>query len=81
MKSLPGKCTLAIVMLETFPHGSLPGQNPFDHHVYADTDVASFQDIWLAADLIETCCLQSQHNPGWALIGENLLAALDTSPG
>ena len=57
-------------MMEFFPHGSLPGQDPFSHHVYADTDVASFQDLWLAADFIEICCLQSQHIPGWALVGE-----------
>lgn len=66
-----GKCTLAIVMLEFFPHGSLPGQDPFSPHIYADTDVASFQDLWLAADFIEICCLQSQHTPGWALVGEH----------
>ncbi len=70
MKSPSGKCTLAIVMMETFPYGSLPGQDPFSHHVYADTDVASFQDLWLSADFIEICCLQSQHIPGWALAGE-----------
>ena len=57
-------------MLETFPSGSLPGQGSLDPHIYTDTDVASFQDIWLAADYIETCCLQSQHQPGWALVGE-----------
>ena len=65
-----GKCTLAIVMLDFFPHGSLPGQDPLSPQIYADTDIASFQDIWLAADLIETCCLQSQHIPGWATVGE-----------
>ncbi|CAD6592865.1 MAG: hypothetical protein ASARMPREDX12_006535 [Alectoria sarmentosa] len=65
-----GKCTLAIVMMDFFPPGSLPGQDPFHHHVFADTDLSSFQKIWLAADLIEICCLQSQHTPGWALVGE-----------
>ena len=65
-----GKCTLAIVMLGFFPRGSLPGQDHFSPQIYADTDVASFQDLWLAADLIETCCLQPQHIPGWALVGE-----------
>lgn len=65
-----GKCTLAIVMLETFPHGSLPGQDPFSRHDYTDTDLASFQDLWLAADHIELCCLEFQHTPGWALVGE-----------
>ena len=70
-KTLSGKCTLAIVMLDTFPAGSLPGQNPFDEYTYTDTDVASFQDLWLAADMIETCCLKSQHTHGWALVGED----------
>lgn len=65
-----GKCTLAIVMLDTFLHGSLPGQDPFSPHVYADTDLASFETLWLAADFIEICCLQSQRTPGWALVGE-----------
>ena len=57
-------------MMDFFPYGSLPGQDPLSHHVYADTDVASFQDLWLAADFIEICCLQSQHTPGWSLVGE-----------
>lgn len=70
LTSPSGKCTLAIVMLDFFPHGSLPGQDPFGHYVYADTDVASFQDLWLAADFVEICCLQSQHIPGWALVGK-----------
>lgn len=65
-----GKCTLAIVMLDFFPPGSLPGQDPSGHDVYSDTDVASFQGLWLAADYVEICCLQSQHTPGWALVGE-----------
>ena len=65
-----GKCTLAIVMIDFFPHASLPGQDPLSPEIYSDTDVASFQDLWLAADLIETCCLQPQHKPGWALAGE-----------
>ena len=70
-KTLSGKCTLAIVMLDTFPAGTLPGQDPIHEYTYTDTDVASFQDLWLAADLIETCCLKSQHTPGWALVGGN----------
>ena len=68
-KTLSGKCTLAIVMLDTFPAGTLPGQDPLDEHTYTDTDIASFQELWLAADLIETCCLKPQHTPGWALAG------------
>lgn len=65
-----GKCTLAIVMMDFFPYGSLPGQDPFSHYEYTDTDVATFQDLWLSADIIETCCLHSEHMPGWALVGE-----------
>lgn len=74
-KSPAGTCTLAIVMMEYFPYGSLPGQDPFSQHVYADTDLASFQDLWLAGDYIEICCLQSQHMPGWSLVGEAFPAA------
>ena len=56
-------------MMETFPHGSLPGQDPFTHYDYADTDLASFQDLWVSANFLELCCLQTQHSPGWALAG------------
>lgn len=59
-------------MLDFFPYGSLPGQDPLSHHAYADTDLATFEELWLAADFIEICCLQSQHIPGWALVGEAL---------
>ena len=64
-----GTCTLAIVMVDFFPPGSLPGQDPFSHYEYTDTDVATFQDLWLAADFIETCCLRGEQMPGWALAG------------
>lgn len=59
-------------MLDFFPPGSLPGQDPFRPHLFADTDVATFQDVWLSADFIEICCLQYQNCPGWALLGEAL---------
>ena len=75
-----GRCTLAIVMLEFFPPGSLPGQDPWGPRDYPDTDVASFQDLWLASDLIETCCLQSRRSPGWALAGEAFLCIVCCFP-
>ena len=59
-------------MLDFFPEGSLPGEmkRPFDPD---DTDVVSFNGLWLVADLIETCCLLGKHQPGWASAGRFIL--------
>ena len=65
-----GHCTLAIVMLDFFPSGVLPQEDPMGPVSYTNTDVASFQDIWITADLIEICCLTMQRIPGWAPIGK-----------
>ena len=48
---------------------SLPEENPDHPMALLDTDVASFNDLWIAADLIETCCLGA-HRPGWASAGK-----------
>lgn len=65
-----GKCTLAIVMLDEFPDGSLPDQDPYGRYDYDDSDVASFEDLWLSAVLIETCCL-TEWLYGWAVGGNH----------
>lgn len=65
-----GQCTLAIVMLDFFPEGTLPGEDPPGPDSYANTDVASFEDLWIAADLIEICCLMMQRIPGWTPVGK-----------
>lgn len=60
-------------MLDFFPGGTLPGKEHLGPYTYTNTDVASFQDLWLAADLIEMCCLKRQKIPGWAPVGKELL--------
>jgi len=56
-------------MLDFFQSGTLPGEDSFGPHPYTNTDVASFEDLWLAADRIERCCLVMQRIPGWAPVG------------
>lgn len=56
---------MAIVMLNYFSNGELPGdvEGPF-----ASRDVTSFYEIWEAAQQIEATCLQNGR-PGWAAEG------------
>lgn len=70
MKDILGKCTLAIVMLDFFADTSLPGQDPWNPKKHDNTDVTSFEELWGAADLVETCCLNQHKSPGWAADGE-----------
>lgn len=58
-----GTCTLAIVMLNFFAPGELPGTDEGPH---ASRDVTTFYDIWQAARQIETACLVREGKPGWA---------------
>ncbi|KAL6720352.1 hypothetical protein ACLMJK_002273 [Lecanora helva] len=64
-----GRCTLAIVMLDFFDDRTLPGRGSWAPAFASDTDVASFNDLWLTADLIEACCMVNEHHPGWAIAG------------
>ena len=63
LKELEGTCTLAIVMLNFFSDGELPGgvEGPF-----ASRDVTSFSEIWEAAQEIEVSCLIHKRSPGCA---------------
>lgn len=65
-KDFEGSCTVAIVMLNFFSNGELPGdvKGPF-----ASRDVTSFYEIWQAAQRIETTCLTANGRPGWAAEG------------
>ena len=65
-KGFEGSCTLAIVMLNFFSNGELPGgvEGPF-----ASRDVTSFYEIWQAAQQIEATCLMQKSRPGWAAEG------------
>ena len=65
-----GKCTLAIVMLENFTGRILPGEDPQRPLEVLETDIASFTDLWLTADLVEACCLGPERHPGWAPAGK-----------
>ena len=66
LKELEGTCTLAIVMLNFFSDGELPGgvEGPF-----ASRDVTSFSEIWEAAAQIEVSCVIHKRSPGWAAEG------------
>ena len=65
-KKVEGTCTLAIVMLNFFSDGELPGgmRGPF-----ASRDVTSFDEIWQAASQIEATCVLQNGRPGWAVEG------------
>lgn len=56
-------------MLDFFSKRLLPGEDPWTPIVAEDTDIASYNDLWLAADLIETCCLVVDKHPGWTSAG------------
>ena len=63
---MEGTCTLAIVMLNFFSNGELPGgvEGPF-----TSRDVTSFYEIWQAAQQIEATCVLENGRPGWAAEG------------
>ncbi|MCJ1459830.1 hypothetical protein MMC28_010209, partial [Mycoblastus sanguinarius] len=55
-------CTLAIVMLELFGPGELPG---VQRRPFAMSDTASFREVYKAAKAVETDCLLPGKRPGW----------------
>ena len=67
-----GTCTVAIVMLSTFTWGELPGEDP-RHPPPGDfptSDIASFHELWWAAQKLEMWCLAMQEQLGWAEVGK-----------
>ena len=73
-------------MLDFFAEKLLPGEDPSTPIEAQKTDVSSFTDLWLTADLIESCCLMPSHEPGWAAAGmsfllRNLFLLADCHPG
>ena len=62
----PESCTLAIVMLNDFGHGSLPGSIPLSP---SPSDTATFTSIWKAAKMVENECLLVGRRPGWQPVG------------
>ena len=65
-----GSCTLAIVMLELFGPGELPG---VQRRPFAMSDTASFREVYKAAKAVETDCLLPGKRPGWEPLGEHAL--------
>jgi len=65
-----GTCTVAIVMLNFFADGELPG---IDGGPFASRDVTSFNEIWQAASQIEAMCLLHSGKPGWASQGKRFM--------
>ncbi|KAL2050063.1 hypothetical protein ABVK25_009673 [Lepraria finkii] len=64
-----GQCTLAIVMMDFFQEGELPGEDPSGQYIYSNTEVTSFEDLWLAAGLVEMNCVVEKKMSqmlGWA---------------
>ena len=60
-------CTLAIVMLNDFRHGSLPGEVPLKTW---GSDTATFLQLWKAAKRVENDCLLEGRKPGWQSAGK-----------
>ena len=65
---MEGKCTLAIVMLNFFPNGKLPGIEKGT--AFPSRDQASFLDVYVAALKLQRVCSETRSQPGWAPVGE-----------
>lgn len=61
-----GQCTLAIVMLDSFVAGSLPGEKEGGTYRYPNSDVTSFEELWETAGTLEVNCVVTQKQLGWA---------------
>lgn len=61
-----GSCTLAIVMLDWFKGGALPGSSAIHS---GSSDTSSFAAIWKAAKTVEDGCLLQSRRPGWQAVG------------
>lgn len=62
-----GTCTLAIVMLNFFHEkkDKPPGLDGY----HSPRDMATFYELWQAADQLERVCLLHSGQPGWAAEG------------
>lgn len=67
LNSKRGTCVVAVVMMQAFEPGTLPGEqlDPYGR----PTDVYSFGEILLAAYQIEMDCLLRDHALGWWPLG------------
>lgn len=66
---MPGGCVLSVMMLSEFEPGWLPG---LDARFKPQVDVASFEDLWFAANEIIYSCMGNAHTLGWHEEGERL---------
>ena len=57
-------------MLNTFPSGILPGEDPQGTYTYGTSDVTSFYDLWSIGGTIELNCLMGRQSPGWGPAGK-----------
>ena len=57
-------------MMNFFPTGEVP-EAVQSQDEYPKTDVASFEEIYVAAQLVECYCLGLHQIPGWASAGES----------
>ena len=64
-------CTVAIVVLNFFEPGELPGIKPQDWGTKATSDLASYKDIWRAAKRVELDCVRTARKSGWHPVGES----------
>ncbi len=62
-----GRCTIAIVMLNVFPEGVLPG---VEERLYPSRDVASFLELYTLSTQIDHYCLLNRAQTGWAVAGK-----------
>ena len=67
-KAVKETCTLAIGMLNFFPDGSLPGGEVSPFTV---TDVASYENVFVAARSLNQECVYNNDAPGFRAVGLN----------
>ena len=68
-----GKCTIAIVMVNVFPQGYLPGA---EKRTYPSRDVASFLELYTLSNQIYHYCMVNKAQPGWAPAGKQFQQAI-----
>ena len=62
-------CSFAIVMLDYFFPGDLPGADP--GLIYPPWDVTTYQDIYQASQLLSFGCVESHMHAGWRAVGRS----------
>ena len=75
---ITGTCVVAIVMLDTFWPGTLPGDTP---RVYTRSDIATFNDIYDVALSLSSRCVRrkGEAEAGWSSTGKSACYSLQSS--